>query len=402
MSATTVALLRQTAAVLVLGTAALHAQQHVWSSSPLGLVERSTTTLDLIRVVNPTTGWLGGPWTSDGDWLWTTTNPSGTQPASLWRGSLGDGVWQRTTLSGPTFLPEKSLAYDPAANLLRSCYGVDWYTIDRSTGAVAFEQSIGGFGLPWHVPSATTFASDGTAYAICFSYAGSNAIYSVPPSSLSAVYLGELYFGVPSEQPWTFCAAYEGPGRLLLSYERLVGVGGGLVRVDLASLSCTEIQVWSQALGGGAHFATAPPTEQTTYCTARTNSLGCTPTIRSVGYASASASFGFTVRATEVINNSNGLLLWSLGARNSLPFHGATLCVTAPLYRTPILNSGHKITGPVTCQAVWERDLNRWWHDTVPMPAGVTVRCQWFGRDPGYSAPQDAQTSNALEFVLRP
>ena len=39
------------------------------------------------------------------------------------------------------------------------------------------------------------------------------------------------------------------------------------------------------------------------YCTAKPNSLGCTPSIASSGTPSASASSGFTVSTTNVLNN---------------------------------------------------------------------------------------------------
>lgn len=405
MNAPPVAVLRQAAVVLALGTTALHAQQHVWSGSSVGLIERAPVTLDLIRIVDPIyINGFGAVWTSDGDWIWTTTNQSGPQPASLWRANLGDGALERISLSGPTLIAGRYIAFDPATNKLRAFYGADWYTVDRSTGAVNFEKTVTGFSWPVHEPAATFFAPGGDAYVISYYNSTGNGVYRVPPGSTSALYLGEVEFGDVATMDTPWCASYEGANNALVSYYKIVtnSPGGGLARLNLSTLSVTELETWSGVLGGASRFVIAPPTQQTTYCTARTNSLGCAPVIGSVGYASASASRGFVVRATEVINNSNGMLVWSLSARAALPFHGATLCVAPPIYRTPVLNSGHKITVPVACQAVWERDLNQWWHDTVPLPAGVTVRCQWYGRDPGYSAPNDAQTSNALEFVLRP
>jgi hypothetical protein len=55
------------------------------------------------------------------------------------------------------------------------------------------------------------------------------------------------------------------------------------------------------------------------YCTAKINSLGCTPTIGSTGLPSAAAGSGFTVTGSNVINNKPGLVLYSNGGRPRCP-----------------------------------------------------------------------------------
>ena len=49
-----------------------------------------------------------------------------------------------------------------------------------------------------------------------------------------------------------------------------------------------------------------PPSSVTVYCTAKINSLGCTPSIGASGGASATAGNGFLVTGIEIRNNKDG------------------------------------------------------------------------------------------------
>jgi hypothetical protein len=77
----------------------------------------------------------------------------------------------------------------------------------------------------------------------------------------------------------------------------------------------------------------------TVYCTAKQNSLGCTPTTSFYGASSASIGPDFTVLAANVQGGKPGLCFWSLGAA-STPFGGGFLCVGAPIHRTTVTASG--------------------------------------------------------------
>lgn len=144
----------------------------------------------------------------------------------------------------------------------------------------------------------------------------------------------------------------------------------------------------------------------TSYCTAKTNSPGCVPMIFGTGIPSATATNGFVVRATKMLNSMPGLLIYGFNGAASLPFQGGTLCVASPVFRTPGLNSGGSATG-ADCTGVYSIDLNAFAQGLLggsPQPnltvPGTTVDCQFWGRDTGFTAPNNSQLSNGLRFEI--
>src|SRR5262249_44595049 len=83
-----------------------------------------------------------------------------------------------------------------------------------------------------------------------------------------------------------------------------------------------------------------PVAHPVVYCTAKPTSNGCLPAIHSTGTPSATATGGFVISASSVINNKTGLLLYSTTGRASIPFQGGSLCLASPLHRGPAQNSG--------------------------------------------------------------
>lgn len=144
-----------------------------------------------------------------------------------------------------------------------------------------------------------------------------------------------------------------------------------------------------------------------TYCTAKVNSLGCTPSINSTGAASATANSGFIVTASNVLNNKSGLLFYGTTGRNAVPFQGGTLCVNPPTRRALLVNSGGASAPTNDCSGQYSIDMNAFARGLLggtPAPElsvpGTLVDCQWWGRDPGFSAPNNTTLSNALEFTV--
>ena len=164
------------------------------------------------------------------------------------------------------------------------------------------------------------------------------------------------------------------------------------------TVTATSAQVLDVAL--------TPNAVANTYCTAKLNSLGCTPTIAALGTPSASASSGFTLSASQVRNNKAGLMFYGTAGASSAPFQGGILCVAAPIKRTPALNSGGS-PGGSDCSGIYSLDFNAFARGLLggtPLPGlslpGTPVDCQFWGRDPGFSSPNNTTLSNGLHFTI--
>ncbi len=138
-------------------------------------------------------------------------------------------------------------------------------------------------------------------------------------------------------------------------------------------------------------------------CTAKTNSLGCTPTISFSGVSSATVGSGFTLHAANVINRKSGLFTYSLGGLQQVPFAGGTLCIRPPFRRTSLANSGGSGSG-LDCTGSYAIDFNAYIASGVDpaLVAGVTVDGQFWSRDPGFAAPNNVGLTQAAHFGVGP
>ncbi|HTF91083.1 MAG TPA: hypothetical protein VK843_21895 [Planctomycetota bacterium] len=145
------------------------------------------------------------------------------------------------------------------------------------------------------------------------------------------------------------------------------------------------------------------------YCTAKVNSIGCTPAISATGTPSATAGSGFLVKGANVRNQKPGLLLYTNGGRAAVPFQGGFRCVNVPIKRSVALNSGGSALPTSDCSGVYSIDMNTFAVGGLGgLPAaylttaGTMVHSQFWGRDPGFAAPNNSTLSDGLEYVVCP
>jgi hypothetical protein len=138
----------------------------------------------------------------------------------------------------------------------------------------------------------------------------------------------------------------------------------------------------------------------TAYCTAKTNSQGCVPSMSWNGLPSASLDSPFVVQATNVLNNKSGLLFYGY-AQASIPFQGGVKCIPAPTKRTPIQNSGGN-PPPDDCSGAYTFDFRARIQSGIDpnLVPGAAVYAQFWSRDP-----QSASTTgltDAVCFTIQP
>jgi subtilisin family serine protease len=133
-----------------------------------------------------------------------------------------------------------------------------------------------------------------------------------------------------------------------------------------------------------------------TYCTGKTNSLGCVPAIGTNGAQPSRSAGAFTVTCTNVLNQKFGLLFFGAAPLNS-PFQGGTLCVAAPTQRTGSANSGGATSGN-SCTGAYGFQFTTAQMAVFGLDPGETVYAQWWMRDP--ASPSTTGLSNARRFTV--
>jgi len=119
------------------------------------------------------------------------------------------------------------------------------------------------------------------------------------------------------------------------------------------------------------------------YCTAKVNSQGCVPDLVPAGSASFSDPNPFTITASMLVNDKNGVLVYGTNGPAAMPFQGGILCV-APPYAHTTVDSTFGNAGPDDCSGGLSIDFNAWLQNgqAPGVTPGGQVHAQYFYRDP--------------------
>jgi hypothetical protein len=178
----------------------------------------------------------------------------------------------------------------------------------------------------------------------------------------------------------------------------LLGAGLALgTNTGVAAFGNVEFDNWTADDGSGGPSVVS-------YCTAGTTTHGCVPALGSSGAPSASATSGFTLAATGVEGQKQGLLFYGISGRVALAWGPSTsfLCVKAPTQRTPVQSSGGTLNA---CDGALSIDWSAYVAANpgslgVPFQAGDVFQTQAWFRDP--PSPKTTMLSDALEVTLGP
>lgn len=272
-----------------------------------------------------------------------------------------------TGLSTPSFWPEQ--------------HGFRW---DAANGLIDIGTTpVDPFGWGTHSTIPTAISDDGRTIV------GFAGVAAFGPGAIRPSFIWREGSGLSELQPWVVAMGASAAASWTFEYTAGMSADGRVI-VGHGYDTSFQRQVWRIEL----------PPSASTYCTGKTNSLGCVPSINSSGVASASSVLPFNVGATNVLNNKSGLLYFGTAPLNA-PFQGGLKCVAEPSRRTTPQNSLGAPSGN-SCTGAYSLELNALIQSSFdPMlSVGATIRAQYWMRDP--ASPSTTGLTNGLAFTVFP
>jgi len=152
-------------------------------------------------------------------------------------------------------------------------------------------------------------------------------------------------------------------------------------------------------------IATGGSSSPTRYCVSGQTTNFCAPRLHTSGVARAGASGGFTLAASGVEGQRQGIVFYGTNGRASArwTFQSSSFwCVRPPVQRMTALPSGGTLGG---CDGLFFIDWSAWvsarpWALGAPFGPGAPVQAQAWFRDP--QAPGQGNLTDAVEFVVQP
>ncbi len=160
------------------------------------------------------------------------------------------------------------------------------------------------------------------------------------------------------------------------------------------------VSFWCAPAGFSFGKGTFGQAQPQTYCTGKLNSVGCTPSMSTMGLSNSSGTGMFLIRGTQFRSQQSGILFYGYGSA-STPFQGGTLCIASPIRRTSVQNAGGSASG-ADCTGVYSLDFNARIASGVDplLTAGRSIHAQYYARDMVSSF--GTSLSNAVSFTIAP
>lgn len=140
------------------------------------------------------------------------------------------------------------------------------------------------------------------------------------------------------------------------------------------------------------------PESPTTYCTAKTNSAGCSPQISTTGSPTFTGADDFVITANSVLPSKPGLFFFGLQSMSALPFLGGVLCVQPPLVRTPVQLS----TAGVACEGTYAYAFQQTRMIGYGLLPGDRFFGQYWTRDRAHPDGTGVGLSDAVDVLVLP
>jgi hypothetical protein len=190
------------------------------------------------------------------------------------------------------------------------------------------------------------------------------------------------------------------------------GFGTGDTRIDTldlyadGGLSPSSRVYWddlSLSPGFNGCGSVACQSNPTNYCTAGISADGCQATLSASGTASAGGAGTFTLSASNVAGDKDGLFFAGTNGPQANQWGNGTSfqCVVPPVKRYGLLGK----TGTAgQCDGAFSQELNAYWQANLNKNpgAGATVHMQLWYRDPANTSNQTTSLSDGITFTVCP
>ncbi len=314
---------------------------------------------------------------------------------------VGDGSYEILASLNQFFLAPNTIDVNPVTGRMYGIFDDILFEIDPDSGRLFTVGPITG-ALPGGL-DAMGFSHDGTCYVPSGADGptGQTIFYSINLQTAQASAIGGITFGPGSIND----LAFDEHGDMWVSFDSGPPARSGFYKIDLMTMTAQRMfpDLWTETTSGapvGIAFLRDSPSHQ--YCAPKTNSLGCAPVLAAEGIVSPYSRKGFQISATNVRNQTAGVLLYSAGGPTSVPFLGGNLCVTPPYQSSAIVSSGGSSLHHQDCSGRWEVDFNSILYGQSSWLPGMRVQAQFFGRDPGFDPPGAVALTQAVDFMLEP